>query len=963
MQKTGRTAWRKWIILTAAAAAFILWFVLSSGQESFEAKYRGVDLDARISGLEQENRYDSYLEAHAETPRATEDLPVDVLAAESSEGISVCPEGLRMENGSTGVWHIDVPADGMYQVRLRYLTVSSRGVDLERELRINGEVPFTGADRLVFSRMWTDGGEVRQDNRGNDIRPTQVEYFDWQTAVCRDAQGYHTEPYLFYFRQGENTLSLTAASEPMILGGLTLAAPAETGSYAEYAARFEGLPDSAPAGWQTTVQGEDAVLRSSPSLYARYDRSSPATDPYCVTATRFNCIGGDPWRTSGQWIQWSFEVPADGWYNITIKARQNYARGSISSRAVYLDGEIPFSETAVVGFAYDTHWKNLTLADGQGTPYRFYLTAGEHTLRLEATLGSMGELLSEMEASIHRLNAEYRKILVLTGASPDTFRDYKLDQVYPETITSLGLESLVLYRLVDRMVAVTGQKNDRIASAQTLAVQLEEFADDPSRITQSFINFKDNITALGTAMQGLSEIKLDVDKIIISADGTHLRFESENFFDTLAHEARSLLSSYTVNYDALGDVYESGEALDVWILTGRDQSTVLKTMVDDTFTPQSGIPVNVKLVDPGALLNAVVAGNGPDVVLSTDSWNPVNYALRHAIEDLRQFDDLDAVLEDFYPSAYAAFNFDGGIYALPETQLCSVLFYRSDILADYGLEPPETWDELIAMLPTIQGANLSVGIPYPDIVAPNLATYYAMLYQQGGAIYNEAGTETVITSEAGVKAFELYTSLYNDYGLPVVFDFLSRFRSGEMVMGIFDYTIFNTLMVSAPEIRGLWDIAILPGTERTDEQGRTYIDHHGHSQGTCCMMIATDDERVKQNGWAFMKWWVSAPSQVRFGLEMESLLGSSARYATANRQAIEQLPWSESQLTVIREQMQWAVGYREVAGGYYTNRHLTNAIRRVINEHTDRRETLMDYARTINEEIEKKRREFGLPVD
>ena len=30
---------------------------------------------------------------------------------------------------------------------------------------------------------------------------------------------------------------------------------------------------------------------------------------------------------------------------------------------------------------------------------------------------------------------------------------------------------------------------------------------------------------------------------------------------------------------------------------------------------------------------------------------------------------------------------------------------------------------------------------------------------------------------------------------------------------------------------------------------------------------------------------------------------------------------------------------------------------------TDPRETLLDYARTINEEINKKRLEFGLPID
>ena len=129
------------------------------------------------------------------------------------------------------------------------------------------------------------------------------------------------------------------------------------------------------------------------------------------------------------------------------------------------------------------------------------------------------------------------------------------------------------------------------------------------------------------------------------------------------------------------------------------------------------------------------------------------------------------------------------------------------------------------------------------------------------------------------------------------------------------------------------------------------------------MMIATDSETTKQNAWQFMKWWTSTDAQVRFGREIEAVLGSSARYATANIAAIEQLSWSEAQLAVIREQMTWAVGFREVAGGYYTTRHMTNAVRKVTNDKTDPRETLLDYARTINEEINKKRLEFGLPID
>ena len=42
---------------------------------------------------------------------------------------------------------------------------------------------------------------------------------------------------------------------------------------------------------------------------------------------------------------------------------------------------------------------------------------------------------------------------------------------------------------------------------------------------------------------------------------------------------------------------------------------------------------------------------------------------------------------------------------------------------------------------------------------------------------------------------------------------------------------------------------------------------------------------------------------------------------------------------------------------------LPNAIRKVINDKDDTRETIIDYSIKINEEIEKKRNEFGLPME
>ena len=956
--------------LLCVAAVVALIVLLDGAPESFRAKYEGADLTTDVTGIGRTDTYDGYLRAHEDAPAVSEAVSVDVAAFEGDATLEKDDEGnefVYTPDNSYVTWKVDVKESGMYNVRIDFMAAESRGVDVEREFHINGELPFSGASQLTFNRLWTDASEVKQDNQGNDIRPSQKEVFAWQKAFFKDDMGYQIEPYKFYFEKGENTISLKAINEPMKIRALELLPVNEQITYAEYIKLQPEVNMTEEAKkWSTIIQGEDAYLRSSPSLYARYDRSSPDTEPYSVKNTILNYIGGDPWRTAGQWIEWEFEVPEDGYYAVSVKARQAYQRGAVSARSLYIDGEIPFEEATEISFDYDTSWDLYTLSDAEGDAFKFYLEKGKHTIRLEATLGDMGTILSQMEESIYRLNLIYRKILVLTGVNPDRFRDYNLAKVYPEVIEAMDLESKRLYKLVDDTVAITGQKSDRVAVAQTLANQLEKFVQYNERITKQFTNFKDNITSLGTAMQNMSECKLDIDMIIVSGENAKLPKVRDGFLAKAVHEVRSCATSYFVDYNSLGDKYEEGDdedLIEVWIVTGRDQSTVLKTMIDDTFTPMTGIKVNVKLVIADTLLTAVVAGNGPDVVLSLGSWFPVNYAMRNAAEDLTQFEDFEEVIKPFYESALIPAEYNGGFYALPETQEYSVLFYREDVLEELEVSAPDTWDDLIALLPTIQGNNMSVGISYPDIATVDLSILNSLIYQNGGRIYDDDGKKTLIDEESGVTAFKLYTSLYNDYGLPTVFDFVSRFRSGEMPIGIANYSTYNTLVVSAPEIRNLWDFTLFPGTLRVNEDGTTYVDRSVHSQGLSCMMIATDDENVKKNSWEFMKWWVSADAQVRFGREIESILGSSARYTTANRDALRQLAWSSDQLKILEEQMATTVGFREIAGGYSTTRHMTNAIRRVINTKEDARETLITYARTINEEIRIKRKEFGLPLE
>ena len=975
------------IVIAVMIVIAIIAFILSlQGAEDFHEKYAGTDLTRDVEGMERVGTYTGYLNEHADAHDMTCEAEIDLFDYASSGKVEVytnyegTDKALFTDTDSSVSFHVQVPQTGYYNLYMEYLIPESRGVAAERGVRINGEFPFEDAQNITFTRIWTDGGEVKTDNQGNQIRPTQIEVYDWQSSCFEDDMGYITEPYRFYLEKGDNEITLEAENEPMIIRKFMVAPVSVIQSYEEYAAKYPDISDqAAAAGYIQTIQGEDSTLRSESSLYAKYDRSSPTTYPNSITNTVLNYVGGDTWRSSGQWIEWEFEVPEDGYYNIMIKGRQNYSRGSVSSRTVYIDGEIPFSEMKEISYAYSNDWECKDLADEDGIPYNFYLTKGIHTIRLEATLGGVGPILEELEDSIYRANQIYRKILVYTGANPDRYRDYYIEANYPEVMEAMELESKRLFKIVDDTVSYSGQKADNIAAAQTVAQQMERFCEKPNKITLEFTTFKDNITALGTASLNMSETKLDIDYLVVSGTGVTPKKDKANIFMKLWHETKSFFASFFVDYNSVGDVYdESGddEVVKVWILTGRDQGTILKSMVDDTFTPESGVKVNVEIVDPTALLNAVLAGRGPNVVLSVGADQPVNYALRGAAEDITQFNDWEEVLSHYTPSSYEQYGLDGHIYAIPETQTFNVMFYRKDVLEEMGLEVPDTWQELIEMLPTIQGNNLSVGIPTAagssstttatTAVAsnvPDLSLYFTLLYQYGGDMYNEMGTKTTVDDEAGIRAFDDYVRYFNDYGLPTIYDFVSRFRSGEMPIGISAYSTYNTLMVSAPEIRGLWDFTLIPGTEYTNPDGTTYIDRSDFITGSATMMIATEDESLKQKSWEFMKWWAEPDTQVRFGREIEALLGSSARYATANKDAFEQLSWSSDDIKVLSEQWDQTVGIREVPGGYYTGRHITNAIRKVINDKDDTRETIIDYSIKINEEIEKKRNEFGLPME
>lgn len=920
--------------------------------------------------INRDDTYNVYLENHKDAARPDSEVVVDVLNYSAGDQVEKFDEYEGKENvlvsqeGGYVEWTVNVPAAGMYNISLDYFPIKSKGIDIERALYINGEIPFAGADTFTFSRVWTDNGEKKQDNRGNEIRPSQMEVPRWESTYLKDYMGYVVEPYQFYFEQGENVIRLEATSEPFAISNLVIGQNKNLLSYTEYISNIDlSKYQNTDLAFNTKVQGEDATFRSSPTLYAIFDRASSNTEPYSAAKIKLNAIGGDAWRVAGQWIEWEVEVPEDGLYNISFKARQNYNRGFVSTRNLTIDGVTPFAEASTLEFRYSTGWELTTLSDEEGNPCQLPLTKGKHTIRLEVTLGDLGNILSQIEDSVNRLNAMYRKILIVTGSKPDQYRDYHIDQQYPDVMAAMQLETQYLDSIVKQLKDYTGQKGSESAVADNISKQLKRFIKNPDAIPRTLENFKLNISSLGTSILNLSNSQLDVDYLYINAAEAKLPDVEETFFGKVSHELKSFTASFFEDYSTVGSVY-SGKTIDVWLLSGRDQATILKNMIDETFTPETGIGVNVKLIDAGTLLPAVVAGTGPDVALTVDNGIPVDYALRDAVVDLTQFEGFDEMASEYYESAFVPYEFNGGIYALPETTNFMVMFYRKDILeGELGLNIPEdlpqTWDDVINLLPVLQKKNLQFAMPTTErvingIKSPDYSAILALLYQNGGQIYNEEQTRTLLDEENSVESFENYTQFYTQYGLPLLYDFVNRFRSGEMPIGVADYSNFNTLSVFAPEIRGLWDFALVPGTLQEDGS----IDRSVSCWGQASIMLK--DAEDYEASWQFLKWWASSDVKVRFARELESIMGSAARYATANKVTFDQLAWSNENAEILREQWKWVDGTPSVAGGYSTTRHMINAFRKVVFSKEDPRETLLDYTRTINDEITYKRKELGL---
>lgn len=883
-------------------------------------------------------------------------IPLSVYSAEGAK-VSFNDGAIFWEDGKGQIsFSVEVQENALYNLELVW-KASGSGVDPQFGLMIDGKYPFSDTKKIILNREWKNATEnPRSDAQGNEYAQEQIETDSDIKSLIFDYTGVVTEPYQFYLTAGTHLITLFEIGQGVYIKGLTLKAPEKVNPYSEVAKDYKTEKIDTDI---IVLEGENADVKNSKSIIPKSNNSDAGMTPSDPYTAKINYIGGTSWQSPQSKLAWHFKVEKDGYYYINLRYKQSDLVNGESLRWLKIDGKTPFEEAKSLKFAYDTAWNYYTL-EADGKPCYVYLSEGEHNISLEATLGRQSEYFYRLDKIVKTLGDEYIKIVMITSESPDLNRDYALFKQIPnftETLTDCRDSLLVLSK--DMKKNSGKDSTQAIASMENMARVLSNMLRSPYIAQQYVSDYYTNYTSLSSWLYDMTDMPLCVDRIQLVPYGKDYEDTNAGFFKKITWGIIRLISSFTTDYNITDNSGEKN-SVRLWVNWGQDQAAVLNSLIEDSFTPKSGIKVHLEIVN-ASLINGILAGNFPDLSLQMTRTEPVNLGIRGALYNLKQFDDYEQVLKRFQDGAEKPYEYENALYALPDTQSFYVMFYRTDIFEQLGLSVPETWEEFLYASTIIQRNNMSVYAPYTQITTSttvnvgigSLNLYPTLMSQNGLSFYNEKLNATALDKKQAIRVFEAWTDFYTEYNFYKEADFYNRFRVGVMPLGIAPYNIYMTLYSAAPEIQGRWKVALVPGTKAEDGS----VNHTVAGAGTGCSIIQKSDRKAE--AWEFLKWWTSADTQSRYSNNVESILGTIGRIQTSNIEAFNKLAWDKDDVTVLNKQWDLVDEIPEVPGSYYLTRAIDQAYWSVVNGQSSSKDAIVKWSQMADDEIERKIEEYS----
>ena len=949
-----RKRMRRLIILAAVLA--MLAVLLAMNAKTAPAAPRFRDLDPVFG----EGSYAEYLTAH----RGKDGLEEHVLKAEDFilDSEDEAGEFYEWINPSAIKLRIDINHSGLYLLYFHYQSLNDSPNPIALAVAINGEVPFQEASQATLDTFWTEvKKEVGTDRYGNDVSVLQTLHETWETAPLKDAGNLYPQGLKFYFGEGENEIEISKISGKLRVSEIIIKPAPEILTYEEYIKQFEKKNIS----YLCRIEAEETEYKNSSSINRGTSRDAGVL-PFSKTKLKLNVMGDDSYQDPGEAITWKADVPEAGLYFLTFKVKLT-RQNTTSYRTLYINGEIPFREAEHLVFPYGTGWQNITLRGFGEEPFMVYLEPGyEITLAVDSTLFiNVNRKLRDLISEMSELGLNVTK---LTRNNVDKNIDWDMEEHFPDLKEKLARWQEELEEVISVLKDLYGSKYDaqivqEIKAAKAKIKKISEDIDElPRRLGLLSRGASSAVQLLSAQLDPVLQQPLIIDAFYIHTEGEKLSRAEASFWKKLwVAVSRFFLSFFDHAYS---DKAKADE-LEVWVNRSRQYVDVLQRITDDVFTDETGIKVKVSIMsDDGKLLLANSAGKQPDVALGVSAWIPNEYGMRGMLHDLTQEEDFRDLLRYYHPEQLVPMIYDRGLYGLPETENFYVLFYRRDILSELDLEVPATWDDVVGMLPVLERYGMSFYIPLSSadsFKSWNMTSPF--IFQFEGKIYFDDAFEAAVEDENTLAALAFIADLYREYSMPYqVTSFFNEFRNGKIPIGIADFGTYLQLLNTASEIKGLWDIALVPGvrlTKTDPDTGNEMSYVNRYMPGAQQAAIIFKKSKKKAEAWEFLKWWVSEETQKLYANYLVATLGNRYLWNTANMDAFKELNWDENHKKIILDQWQHLKEVPKIPGSYMVEREISNTINKVIFDNANLRSTVSDALLVMNKEIKRKMREFG----
>lgn len=865
----------------------------------------------------------------------------------------------ELSPGSTLWTDVSVEQAGWYQIALDYNLPQSSLDEVSLSLKINGKSPFYECRNIPLYAAWEDSpGEYPLDSFGNELVKTPRRVYRWLSVLLNSRSYELSRGLLFPFEAGSNRIEITISSQPVVIGAITVQAPAEPPAYRDYRAALPTL-SSPPEKCLVTVEGESYSEKNHSYIRAQTS-SNPNLFPYETGCMKVNALSEEGWYWPGEGVTYTFAVPEDGDYRIAVKSLQP-GKDFPVFKNILIDGETPFAGLDSYAFDYTggSEYKNhYLMADGE--PALFRLSGGEHTITLTSTAQKSYEYYERLTAVMKDMSDVALDIRMVSGGSVDEYRDWDIEEYLPNLSERIEAQADELQSVYEALGGFTDKEPAVLSPLRVAATRLRHFAQEPDELVNSLGIYAEGTGSYaGSIATYLSEMlcqNMSIDRIYVLTPDQEAPAAMLGFFPSVSAAARNFLYSFKSNANYSQQQSQEG-VLNVWM--GRNIGYVqqMRLFIDQDFTPSTGIPVQISAMpDESKLLLAVSSGLGPDVVLSGSNYRPFDFALRGALLDLRQFDDFGEVIQAFNSETLVPFCINDSCYGLPETLSFQLMFYRKDVMEKLGLKVPETWDDVISILPTLERYGMDFGTQLASAGASkHFGVTIPFIQQFEGRVYADDGSAVALGDHNTIRAFELMCDLYTKYSLPqTVASFYASFRYGTMPIGMSDANTYILLREAAPELSELWSVAPCVGVRNAEGEVLRYQ----MASATSCFI--SSDTGMPDEAWTFLKWWMSDETQTRFGQEVRLTYGPDFVWNSANMRAFGAgAGYDEHTLSVIREQFRYIKEIPRNPAYFSVERELSNAWNKVVLQGESVR-TAIDYATTqCNRVIAKKLKEFG----